>query len=414
MRNLFDQYEQPENKLTHALVSALAADKKLIRPFLHWLRVTGVPALNTIKIGQQHVPGKPIKEQGEDDTGLPDACFYGEDGWAVLIESKVQAGISIPQLRRHVKTAGRYGYDNPTLILLAVDGPARALPSGMWYVAWKEVYAWFARRAGSSDWARRLAEYIEVLESKMIANDYNIRGTLTMFNGFHFDEDHPYTYHEGKRLLRLARQELLKNTRLVKTLQLDSTSEGRPAITRGQHDDVWDFIPLKAAKGAAFTGYPHVTVALLPSSVQVLLIVPNGATGTISKLKNLGFDNFCALILNIEKRLRPITQKVPGSQPMLRALQRHYKSQRSIPVHDGELRFDLRALRQSRGTTVKYQPTWAELIYELMTHKRTNIQMAVDVYLPYSAKVMQSPQAIDVIAETWIAMKPFLDFVLPK
>jgi hypothetical protein len=34
MRNIFDQYPQPENRVTHALVSAFHEDSDLLRSFL--------------------------------------------------------------------------------------------------------------------------------------------------------------------------------------------------------------------------------------------------------------------------------------------------------------------------------------------------------------------------------------------
>ncbi len=42
----------------------------------------------------------------------------------------------------------------------------------------------------------------------MIARDYAIRGTITMFDGICFDEDNPYTHAEAKRLIRLLGDEL--------------------------------------------------------------------------------------------------------------------------------------------------------------------------------------------------------------
>ena len=36
MRNIFDQYSHPENRLTHALASCLAEDRKLLRRFVGW------------------------------------------------------------------------------------------------------------------------------------------------------------------------------------------------------------------------------------------------------------------------------------------------------------------------------------------------------------------------------------------
>ena len=40
MRNVFDQYKQPENRLTHALVSSLSEDSNLLKNFVRWIAGT--------------------------------------------------------------------------------------------------------------------------------------------------------------------------------------------------------------------------------------------------------------------------------------------------------------------------------------------------------------------------------------
>ena len=37
MRNLFDQYDQPENRLSHALAVCLNEDRRLLTKFLAWM-----------------------------------------------------------------------------------------------------------------------------------------------------------------------------------------------------------------------------------------------------------------------------------------------------------------------------------------------------------------------------------------
>lgn len=39
MRNLFDQYDQPENRLTYVLASRMENDRGLQRRFLKWLGI---------------------------------------------------------------------------------------------------------------------------------------------------------------------------------------------------------------------------------------------------------------------------------------------------------------------------------------------------------------------------------------
>jgi len=122
MRNVFDQYSQPENRLTHALATSLATDRSLIRPFLHWAGIVQVPAERHLQITQQQVPGVPVSgEEVGDGRGVPDACIFGPDGWTVLIEAKVQAGASGDQLRRHAATARRNVFAQTHILLFSVD-----------------------------------------------------------------------------------------------------------------------------------------------------------------------------------------------------------------------------------------------------------------------------------------------------
>ena len=161
MRNVFDQYEQPENRLTHALMITLANDNRLIRPFFKLVRANKIPALNKIQLGLQCVPGQEVTSIKDGKEGLPDGCFFDQDGWAVVIEAKVQAGISINQLKRHRKTMARHGYEQPHVVLLSIDKP-KSPPDWVTHLEWKKLYSWFSRRTEDSSWARHFVEYMHV------------------------------------------------------------------------------------------------------------------------------------------------------------------------------------------------------------------------------------------------------------
>lgn len=412
MRNVFDQYDQAENKLTHALISTLYHEPKLIRPFLKWLRVCNIPSLKNIEVAIQQLPGQDPLIIGEKQNSVPDASFCDNDSWAVILESKVQAGISVSQLRRHLDKASRYGYEDVYLILITVDLPRGKIPAGVRHVSWKSIYHWFATKSHNSNWAKFFVEYMQVYESKMIAQNYDIRGTITMFTGFRFDKENPYTYREGKRLIKVLGEEFRKNKVLVRQLGIDPKTEGRPAITRGNSGAVWDLIPLKIARGAPFIHYPHATMVIKPQNACVAITIPNGIKGGIKKrLQKISIDEFRALLTSIESNVRKIIRKVPGARPSVYVSQRHYKTRRSHPETDGRIEVDLRTLVDRKGSNLKYQPMWVEAIYELLTHKRTNIQFGVQIDFPYSEKCMQSSKAVNAMAEAWIAMKPLLDFV---
>lgn len=79
MRNVFDQYSQPENRLTHALLTTLDQDRSLLVPFLKWLGINDVPKPTTLTIVEQQVPGDyqpDISEEEAERRGLPDGAIH--------------------------------------------------------------------------------------------------------------------------------------------------------------------------------------------------------------------------------------------------------------------------------------------------------------------------------------------------
>lgn len=81
-----------------------------------------------------------------------------------------------------------------------------------------------------SAWAGRVANYLEVVEARLL-DEKNLEGTMTTFNGFRFGDDNPYTELEAKRVLRLAMAELRKRRDLREELDLDPEhlSRGGPS-----------------------------------------------------------------------------------------------------------------------------------------------------------------------------------------
>jgi hypothetical protein len=410
MRNIFDQYDQPENRLTHALFCTLFHERKLILPFLKWLGLRNVPPLAQLQLAQQSVPGQ-SSETANGDTGLPDLCVYTDDGWGVFFEMKVQSKLTTGQLRRHAATVKRYGFDTPTIVAVTVEPIARKLPEETISVEWRQLYSWFAQRTADSFWARELVRYMEVFEENSIGSEYQVRGTITMFNGLRFDADHPFHYREAKRLIRLLGDELQSRGDLQETLGVDAEGARRPAITNDT--GVWDFLPLELARGHSFVKFPHLTLVIRPKVAIAAATVPNGISGGFrTSLKRLGDAGFLDLVGEIEERIRPIIKCSKGSRAILYATQRHYKSQRSKAIVDGRLEADLRTCTRSASSKVKYQPEWVEAIYTVLVNKRSNIQCGIEVQLDYSCPIVRSPEAVELFADSWKAMQPLLDFVL--
>lgn len=416
MRNVFDQYSQPENRLTHALACTLNADRSLLRPFIRWCGIRNVPHASQLRMTEQSVPGEEMSGDETEGRGLPDICIFDQDSWVLMIESKVQCGVSVSQIRRHLATASRHAFDKRQVLLLCVDNPPANLPAGTTVRSWRDLYAWFRRRAAASGWATRLTDYMETFESRMIAEDYSIRGTITMFDGLRFDRDNPYSYREAKRMIRLLGDEL-QARRDLQRLGVDPKGKRRTAITgRRSNRGVWDFLPLKAARGSSnFTGHPHLTLVIRDTGPRAAVTIPNGVRGGFrTQLKEVGEDGFVDLLRTIERRLRPTLKRSTGSKCMLYALQRHYRSQRSEGEIDARLDADLRTVVPGSRRSAKFQPEWTHAIYEVITRKRSNIQLGLEVHFTFDCPIIRSARAPDLFADAWKAMLPMVEFALGR
>lgn len=110
MRNIFDQYDHPENRLTHALLATLSNDKKLLSDFIKLVKLKCPSKTSALKIVEQSLVGE--LESSEDEAerrGLPDGWIYDESGWCMLIESKITSLSNRGALRvdQHKRTCYR-------------------------------------------------------------------------------------------------------------------------------------------------------------------------------------------------------------------------------------------------------------------------------------------------------------------
>jgi hypothetical protein len=222
LRNIFDQYSQPENRVTHSLMTAINEDRKLLGLFLHELVKVNAPGdPRKLSVLEQQYPGE--DEPSEDDLerrGIPDGWIFDEEGWCVFIETKVISKLGADQIDRHRRTAERRGFQSITAVAIAPILPA-SFPAGTVLLEWRTVYAWLRRHSSDSAWAARAADYLEIVEAKLIDTQQFVEGTLTMFSGFPFGRDHPFTYLEGKRVLGLALGELRNRRDLLNGLGMN-------------------------------------------------------------------------------------------------------------------------------------------------------------------------------------------------
>lgn len=412
MRNIFDQYTQPENKLTHALVSVLGEDKKLLRLFVKW--VTRKASPKNIKIIEQQLPGEiEVSEEDSERRGLPDGWVFDDESWSLLIESKISSPLKTDQLRRHYNTALKRGYDDVLVLAIDVVQPTHKLPDYVVFRSWSEIYTWLSQYTHQSEWASKALRYMEILEAKLTINGYLKEGTLTVFSGIPFTEDNPYNYPEAKRLIKLAMEDLRNRKTLVKQLGMNPKGVGRGAITGKDGVAVWDFLRLKGSKDTEnFTKYPHLTMGIGQDRLLVIVTVPHGIKPEFRKnIVDLGFEGFEELMLQVNKNLTKALRKAKGAAPWVDVVQRRYPSQRSMAIIDARVEYDLRtAFPRTKQQPVKTQPQWLLATFDALSNKRSNLQVAVGAAFPYRrCEKTRSPEILDYVEETWLACKPLID-----
>lgn len=417
MRHLFDQYTQPENRLTHALVSGLATDPKLLKGFIKWI-IGDCQAKARFFIVEQALPGE--IEDGEDkseERGLPDAWIYNEDGWALLIESKISSRIETKQLKRHLRVAHKRGFLDAKLLVIATEDNLKRLPDGVIGKAWCEVYEWLIKQYSNSDWARRIATYMEIAEGKMVQSSYLKEGTLTKFAGIPFSREYQFNYVEAKRVLGLLFSELKKSKR-IKKLGVDPALPGRGAIRGFNESSVWDFMRLNVSRGAkSFTKHPHLTIAIRSDNVLALVTLPHGVKPLIrNRIFGRGQTFFNKFIFAIAKNMKEVIKLDSSVKPFAKVVQRHYHNQSSPAVEDSILCYDLRTVvATNKRIAQKYQPEWLETTYNVMTSKKSNIQFEVGIEIKYDkSKIIATPKAVELFEKTFISLKPFIDIALKK
>lgn len=368
-----------------------------------------------LSIVEQSLPGDSEPDEDEAERrGLPDAWVYDDDGWSLLIESKIESKLGGNQLDRHYKTAIRRGFSDVTVLAIDVDRPARKHKNVL-YKTWSEIYIWLKKRATNSQWASHAADYLEVAESRFSEDGYLKSGTLTRFSGIRFDAENPYSYREAKRVLRLAMAELRKDKRLAKNLSIDLAAPGRAAITGSGRTAVWDYLSLQLDDAdSKFTNYPHFTLAIGEQQVFVAVVVPNSINSAFRKeLIGYGLDHYVETFQKVHKQLQKVIRKNKGSVSQLEVVQRHYMSQRSSPELDARIAFDLNTAFGQKGDPVKQQPLWLQTSFGAMSNKKGNTQLAVGIIFPHrKCPALGSEKFVTTIADTWLACRPLIKVLM--
>lgn len=410
MRNVFDQFSLTENRVTHALITALNEDRKLLDLFLRGLlRIRPPCNASELKVCEQTYPDQEeLTVPDPDRRGLPDGWIYHDDGWSILIESKVTAPFERDQISRHLSTAKRW-FKTTTAVAITAHAIA-APPDKVKTLEWSDVYLWLREHDRHHKWARRLAEFLEIVEAQMTEDQRLSKGTLTTFRGINFDRDRPYTHLEAKRLLKMAMSSLRDNDKLLRALGVDPHTPSRGSITGG--DLVWDVLVLGGGSASRdFTVAPHLTLSIGRYYVDALVTIPNAVSNKVrKKITEIGEDGLLRIMSRIVSNIRS-TASAKGAKPIFRGHQRHFHARRK-GISDALIEFNMDTALRSTGPT-KMQRLWFSAAYGAFIDKgTTNYEIQLGARFSYEdCEGIRKPEALKLIADTWLACKPFVDLI---
>lgn len=246
----------------------------------------------------------------------------------------------------------------------------------------------------------------------MAADEYLTEGTLTQFDGVPFGPDHPYTYREGKRVLKLAMNELRSHRELKKMILPEAP--GRPAITGSDGASVWDLLRLRESRGTAnFAAFPHLTLSIQERRILIVVSLPNAAPAWMRRnLTRGGFEGFRSLVSEVEGRVTKAIRKISNAYPFMEAVQKRYHTQRSTPVDDARLEIDIRTAAASWRSPVRIQHQWVQAAFDATRQKRSHLQLGIGAVLKYGDRRIHSREVLDVVAGVWIGCRPWIDTIL--
>jgi hypothetical protein len=411
MRNIFDQYSQPENRLTHALMTALHLDRDLLQSFFR--KVIGVKlpcATSKLKLLTQSSPGlSEQSEENEEQRGIPDGWIYSEEEeWCIIIEIKVTAAFDSQQIKRHIKTAEKKFKTVIAVAILPITPSSRV--DGITILQWSNVYEWLVDQSnGRDNWASHAARFIEVLEGQRIQEGKLVDGNLTTFVGFPFSKEDTYSSREARRLMGLAVRELRDHTLLKGLLSNDEKN----SQIRNTEDGAWTTLNLKEFVAERdFTKVPHLTLSISKACVDAMLTLPNNMQGPLRKnLRNLGEGGFQNRIGDVVNGMERMFQLSPNAVAFFRGQQRRYRGRRDKnPQMDALLEGDLRTALESKSGP-KHQPVWLDAAYKAFVDKSDynfEIQFGARFSFLTCGEELNSKKAIELIAHAWCSCIPIV------
>lgn len=407
---LFDQYENAENRLTHALLHTIGSSNLLFRRFLRDLmRIDSRLIAKHIEISTQKEP----LSHGDKD---PDEIESIPDAWIVDGSSKAQIGIAVEvkdkknalkaeQLRKHANRIRNYS--NRYLLVLTPDlqkpglihklNQTDDIGAKVIWLPWNEIYRWLAKMPFSKPSTNSKEAFLIVSLREFLERRREVLG----FQGISFPRR--FDVAEAKDILNAEMEEL---EYFVKELYL-SLDRRRPAITTFSQESVWDCF----GSNEGFTTDLHFTLAIHENWHDISLVVPNSAGRAWLRLKSVfSSQREYETLFSILKSLR---ENIPYL--FIEFHQRHFVTRR-FGVRDGFMEFNVDTLGspfRRKNSKTKEFPIWVDAIGSAVKKKGNvngQVMFKSRFFLQETAGI-EKPEFIETSKQTIKAFKPLYEFL---
>lgn len=414
--NVFNQYVQEENRLTHALGVTLSRSRKFQAAFLK--KLAGNPRLRRKTEIRLQLAGGVAEYNGE-KCGIPDLAIIDDQNNAVIAEVKLGANLTASQLASHENRIKRDGLN--VVSALAVTGRDRDQKSvGEWisrkklnhawrHVSWQQIYQLACDYAVEDPWAEELRDYMLIMAKDLDENKMEADVKIIDFTGIPGDLAENYSHDTAKRVLHSLMDELRSDKAFLKALHLPENPRAKKAIKKTAR--VWDVLSPVGDKGD-FVKSHHFTVNLGSDLAGAMLTIPHRSFTKLRRhVKSVTPEQFGELLAGYVKELGAAGILKANGSPYIVMLQRRYKNMQ-LYATDGQLEFDLRTLTGLQsgkaGPGIKRQPKWLNFCHDLIANGKGNLQFQIGVRFPYeTCPSLRQKRSINLFKDAFRATVPF-------
>jgi hypothetical protein len=392
LRNIFDQYSQPENHLTNSLLLVFNHNRNLMQKVLkqNGIKLSG----KQVNLLSQVAPRTPSEA-----SSIPDGYIYTEDyGFCVGIETKIQPNaLRRDQLEGHLAQLAEY--DRSHLLVLTPDEEKpqliqeleRTYPT-IHFISWIDLINLMTTE-GPDDGKNPVGQFVFDEFIAFMEKHYE----MTPFTGFKFREgyDKDLATHYVKRVSKEITSKM--QTYYPKCINT------RPKMVSGGYPwEAW-FPEAQVQNGV------HFTLSVRPETINCTMVLGNGCNKEWKSLSGALDSHSDAN--RFKKGLEKVYDQAPkGAMTHLYFMQRHFKH-RTKGIIDAATELNLALLLGKDGS--KENQIWWDLLKDVAnTKSKFNYELHVGYELPYDEiPQLKTNDATKLILRSFKSLKPIYELV---